>query len=176
MEPSETGLVVPIPSLEQFVATWRPRVDAIAPVGVPAHVTVLYPFVDPAHIEHHLDVLRDFFAAWPRFAYSLGEVDWFGDEVVFVRPTPARVFSRLTSAIEQRWGLPAYGGDIAEPVPHVTIGQGGAPADMQRVADAAASLLPIEDQVADRVWLMQGEPDPPRWAMIHEFHLSTSGP
>ena len=174
MEPSETGLIVPIPSLEDFVTTWRPRVDAIAPVGVPAHVTVLYPFVAAAELETHLDALRDFYAAWSPFAYSLEEVGWFSDEVVFIRPSPAEAFSRLTSAVEQRWGLPAYGGEIPEPEPHVTVGYGGAPASMKQVADAANSLLPIQEQVVDRVWLMQGTPVPPRWAVTHEFHLGTN--
>ena len=174
MEPSETGLVVPVPSLEEFVTAWRSRVDAIAPVGVPAHVTVLYPFVAPADVEAHLDALHDFFAAWPPFVYSLDEVGWFNDEVVFIRPSPAEAFSSLTSALEQRWGLLAYGGEISEPEPHVTIGQGGAPANMKQVADAADSLLPIQEQMADRVWLMQGTPEPPRWAVTHEFHLGTN--
>lgn len=174
MEPSETGLVVPVPSLDAFVTAWRPVVDEVAPVGVPAHVTLLYPFVAPAGVVMHIDGLREFFLSWPRFRYSLDAVGWFGDEVVFVEPSPANEFTRLTSGIEQRWGLPPYGGEIADPKPHVTIGQGGTPAEMRRVADAASALLPIDDQTADRVWLMQGTPDPPRWATTHEFLLGAS--
>ena len=173
MEPTETALVVPIPSLQDFVAKWRPRVDAIAPTGVPAHVTLLYPFLDPPAISPVIDELEAFFAAQPGFSYSLDTIGWFDDEVVYVNPTPSESFQKLTDLIEARWGLPPYGGNIPDPVPHVTIGYSGTEEDMQGVANAAKTLLPINDQYVTEVWLLQGTPDPPRWTHTHTFRLSS---
>ncbi len=176
MTPTETGLIIPVPSFQDFVDTWRPAVDGVPPVGVPAHVTVLYPFLPPTLAERCIDELGAFFAAWPRFTYSLEEIGWFDDQVVFVRPRPTSSFVDLTNAVEERWGLPPYRGEIQDPQPHVTIGREGSEAEMRRVAAAASELLPVETQVADQVWLMQGTPDPPHWAQTHRFDLGAPHP
>ena len=170
LHPTESGLVVPVPSLQDFVATWRPRVDRIPPIGIPAHITLLYPFVPPVEIEAEIDDLRGFFAGQSRFSYSLIGIDWFGDEVVFVKPSPSAGFTCLTAAIHKRWNLPPYGGTIEQPQPHVTIGVDG-PADLMRdVAEAGLKQLPIHEQ-ATEAWLMQGTPDPPEWSITHRFRL-----
>jgi len=174
MKSTHTALVVPIPGLQDFVATWRPKVDAVPPVGVPAHVTLLYPFLPPAVGSERIAEIRTFLATRPSFPYSLDGVDWFDDEVVFVKPLPADGSMDLTNAIEEQWRLAPYGGDVEDPVPHVTIGYGGNREAMQRVADAARKVLPIKAQLADEVWLMQGTPDPTHWTRAHRFNLGAA--
>jgi hypothetical protein len=63
----ESRLVIPVPSLQELVAHWRPRVDHVPPVGVPAHITVLYPFVAPSEVEHEIEDLRRFFSGRSSF-------------------------------------------------------------------------------------------------------------
>jgi hypothetical protein len=167
--PTESGLVIPVPSLHRFVAAWRPKVDRLG-VGVPANVTLLYPFIPPARIDAEIGDLRDFFANQPRFSYSLTDTGWFGDEVVFIEPLPAIPFASLTEAIHEHWGLPPYGGAIEQPQPHVTIGLDGESALMHQAEEAALRLLPIHEH-ANEVWLIQRTIDPPEWSTTHRFPL-----
>lgn len=44
---TEPALVVPVPGVESLVGDCRRRWDPAAGWGVPAHVTVLHPFVSP---------------------------------------------------------------------------------------------------------------------------------
>ena len=44
---TESAVLVPIPAAERVVSTHRSRLDGAAALGVPAHVTVLFPFVPP---------------------------------------------------------------------------------------------------------------------------------
>ena len=44
---SESAVLVPFPEAERVVSPYRARLDGAAALGVPAHVTVLYPFVPP---------------------------------------------------------------------------------------------------------------------------------
>lgn len=169
-DPTESGLVIPVAALEDFVARWRPQVDDAAPIGLPAHITVLYPFVPPTAVEHEIDGLRRLFSGWPSFSYSLNEVGWFGTEVVFARPEPGAPFAALTDAVHRRWGTPPYAGTIDDPRPHVTLGLGGTPEMMRAVADAAARILPLHER-ATGVWLVQGTSDPPVWQVTHRFEL-----
>jgi hypothetical protein len=45
--PTESALVVVVPEAEAAVNAHRRRLDPAAAWGVPAHVTVLYPFAPP---------------------------------------------------------------------------------------------------------------------------------
>ena len=46
-----TGLIVEVPDAEHVVAHWREQLDPHAMLGVPAHVTVLFPFAAPDRID-----------------------------------------------------------------------------------------------------------------------------
>ncbi|HYS33327.1 MAG TPA: hypothetical protein VEM58_13815 [Streptosporangiaceae bacterium] len=48
MHPTESAVVVRIPEAEGVVGRFRADLDLAAPLGVPAHVTVISPFVAPA--------------------------------------------------------------------------------------------------------------------------------
>lgn len=47
---SESAVLVPVPEAERVVSPHRASLDGAAALGVPAHVTVLYPFVPPSAI------------------------------------------------------------------------------------------------------------------------------
>ena len=47
MRASESAVIVPVPEAEPAVGGLRAALDRAAVWGVPAHVTLLYPFVTP---------------------------------------------------------------------------------------------------------------------------------
>src|ERR1700729_2595365 len=61
--PSESCLLVPVPEAEAVVGRVRGRLDRAAAWGVPAHVTILYPFVLPEAITSEAAEA----AVWPAF-------------------------------------------------------------------------------------------------------------
>lgn len=46
--PMESSLIVPIPAAMPIIEPWRERLDPYSAYGMPAHVTVLYPFLPPS--------------------------------------------------------------------------------------------------------------------------------
>src|SRR5271165_1046229 len=67
----ETALLVPVPAAEPAVSRHRARLDQAARDGVPAHITVLYPFLSPAGIsEPLLALLAKLFAGTSAFEYT----------------------------------------------------------------------------------------------------------
>jgi len=96
-EELESALLLPVPAAESVVGPHRVRLDASARVGVPAHVTVLYPFLPPtATGPDVLAALTRLFAAVPRFAFTLDRVRWFGESVVWLGPSDESPFRTLT--------------------------------------------------------------------------------
>src|ERR1700760_2313226 len=83
----QSALLLPVPAAEPAVGRHRARLDASARDGVPAHLTVLYPFLPPALIGDAVRAsLRRLFAGFPAFAFTLDQVCWFGQDVGWLPP------------------------------------------------------------------------------------------
>lgn len=56
-QPTQTAVVVTIPAADPVVSAHRRALDAAATLGVPAHVTVIFPFAVPAALtqDDHAD-------------------------------------------------------------------------------------------------------------------------
>lgn len=167
----ETGLILPVAELESFLVHWRAEVDAVPPAGVPAHISLLYPFLPPDTCVGQRVEVAEFFGKIEPFDFWLTEVGWFDGRVVFLRPDDPAPFLDVTEQLVARWTqcLP-YGGKHAELVPHLTLGIEGSESDMQELAAAATALLPIRCRVTE-AWLMIGTPRPPKWEISEKFEL-----
>ncbi|HYT30158.1 MAG TPA: hypothetical protein VEN82_05235, partial [Actinomycetota bacterium] len=45
-----SGILIPVPEAEDLVGAWRARFDPGGGRGVPAHITLLFPFVPASHL------------------------------------------------------------------------------------------------------------------------------
>ena len=91
---SESALVVLSPEAEPIVKAYRDEHDPSAALGVPAHVTVLYPFHPPALTSAMLARLRQLFAEFAPFDYELTELRRFPG-TLYLAPEPAEPFRGL---------------------------------------------------------------------------------
>src|SRR5207248_3232637 len=121
----QTALLVPVPEADVTVDHWRRQHDPTAVAGVPAHVTVLYPFAPPAALRPvALEDLRAIAAHTPSFAFELRSVGRFPG-VVHLAPEPAEPFVALTESLVDRWPQhQPYEGRYDEVVPHLTVAEG----------------------------------------------------
>ncbi|MBM2616181.1 2'-5' RNA ligase family protein [Actinoplanes sp. LDG1-06] len=173
MEPTHSALIVAVAEAEPYVAAHRDRLDAAASWGVPAHITVLYPFLAPAEIDEHvLAGLRHAAAGVPAFFCDLAAVKWFGERVVWLAPEPAGPFQALTGAVTARFPqVRPYEGAFDDVVPHLTIGHDHPPAELKAAADDVAAHLPVPVRVTS-MRLAVGRPVPGRsWTTLEEFAL-----
>jgi 2'-5' RNA ligase len=174
----ESALLVAVPEAEPAVGEHRARLDASARDGVPAHLTVLYPFLPPASIDGAvLASLRRLFAGFPPFAVTLDRIGWFDEEVVWLGPRDAPPFRALTrSAFAAFPCCPPYGGRYADVIPHLTIGDRDDPGALRAAAEAVRGYLPVAT-TATEVTLMAGpapgNPDTPpgQWRTLTAFPL-----
>ena len=109
-------------------------------LGVPAHVTVLYPFLPPDAIdEGALGALAAAVASVPAFDCRFERTGWFGDEVLYLQPDPAEPFRRLTAAVWAAFLLcPPYAGAHDGSAPHLTVAE-RVLADRKGAPDALAA-------------------------------------
>ena len=167
-----TTLVVVVPETEPAVGSLRDRLDGNAALGLPAHVTVLFPFVPADQLDD--DVLRRVGAvvrAVPRFAYHFARTDWFDDEVLWLAPTDPVPFRRLTELVVAEFPQhQPYDGRFDEVVPHLTVGHGHPRAVLAAAEDHVAARLPVTGTAMEVTLLAQAQ-HAGRWAPVAAFPL-----
>lgn len=173
----ESALIVPVPAADPFVGDCRDRFDPACGWGVPAHITVLYPFIPPDELDGDaVEELRRMFAKVESFDFALDEVGWFDDEVAWLRPTPGEPFVRLTELVTDHWPeYPPYQGAHDELVPHLTLAQGETEEARDEAVESVRSQLPIPAR-AREVWLMTGTQEPASWTTYAAFPLADESP
>ncbi|GAB3456168.1 2'-5' RNA ligase family protein [Kineococcus endophyticus] len=168
----QTALVVEVPAAEAAVAHWRRRHDRAARAGVPAHVTVCFPFLPPHEVDDATeDALAALVTATPAFSLALTRVDGFGDAVLWLAPEPDEPLRALTRAVCATFGLLPYGGahgGVEDAVPHLTVAED--PPDPAAVRADVAPRLPLTQHV-DRLTLLQGSFVPDGWRVRRRFPL-----
>nr|WP_239124060.1 2'-5' RNA ligase family protein [Rhizocola hellebori] len=82
----ETALIVPVAAAEPAVGAFREQLDSSAPFGVPAHITVLFPFLDSAQIDQA--ALAALIASHDSFSFTLARTSWFGQTVLYLASEP----------------------------------------------------------------------------------------
>ena len=165
----ETALVVEVPEAEPLVSDWRAKYDWSAQRGVPAHVTLLYPFVPTERVNDGLlRELRVLFASQPAFSFRLTRVARF-PEVAWLAPEPSEPFAGLTELIVSRNpDYPPNEGIQDEVIHHLTVAEDAV--ELQDEVEATLTPhLPIEVE-ADEVELL-AEDATGRWHRAERFPL-----
>ncbi|MEU8550943.1 2'-5' RNA ligase family protein [Streptomyces roseoverticillatus] len=149
LQTGQTGLIVRIPEAEPAVRGWRERLDPSAQAGVPAHVTVLFPFLDESRIDAPVySALAEVLVS--RQAFDLrSERCGRLPEVLYLVPEPDTQLRQLAEAIADRWPeAPPYGGRFAEIVPHLTIAQGQEDSVVEEVEVDLVDRLPFTSHIS----------------------------
>lgn len=150
-----SALVVLVPEAETLVKPFRDRYDPSSAAGMPAHITLLYPFKPPDQVDEIvLDDLRDCFARFAPIAFALGSIRRFPAEVLYLAPEPDEPFRQLTLAIWDRYPeTPPYGGKWPDIVPHVSVAALGDEQQLDRIneefAEACRGKLPLRATAAE---------------------------
>jgi 2'-5' RNA ligase len=166
----ESALVIAVPEAEPLVSEWRARYDSSAQRGVPAHITLLYPFVPTEKVDDELlHGLRELFAPQPPITFELSRVARF-PEVAWLAPEPPEPFTALTGLIVARFpDYPPYEGVHDQVIPHLTVAEGAS--ELQdRVEAALSNHLPIRAHATDVALLF--EDDEGLWHQAHRLSLS----
>jgi hypothetical protein len=168
----DSALILRVPQAEALVGELRLRFDETAALGMPAHVTILAPFMPPQWVT--LDVVRQLgaaIAAVPAFRFALTEVRRW-PTVTYLAPEPAAPLVELTRQVMSRFpAFAPYDGRHGEIVAHLTVADGDADG-----AALAEGLLrprlresgPIDCECHELELLEQSDG---RWQTMHTFAL-----
>ena len=170
-----TAFVVQVPSAEGLVSELRHRFDPTVKLGVPAHISILVPFMDPGQVTPA--VLAKAQAALMEtssFEFTLRRVGRF-PTTAYLAPEPSEPFVAMTAALVRAFPeFPPYGGEHAVVIPHLTVAHGDA-------ENASVAELQLEERLRETgqveatcasVGLLENSTG--RWEKLHVFDLPNS--
>lgn len=164
----DSALVIPV-SLPARLERERRRHVPSAALGVPAHVTLLYPFIASSDLtDHDRRQIAGILDEHPAFEYRLGRVRAW-PTALYLEVQPEVAFVRLVRALVSTY--PAwvpYGGAFPY-VPHVTVADLPA-TDSPRIADPRR---PLHRRAEHANLIVQDEAG--RWRTRWHFAVGGSG-
>jgi 2'-5' RNA ligase len=172
----QSAFIVRVPEAEPVVRGLRERFDPAAKQGVPAHITILYPFMSPELVSSEvLALVQQTLSEVPAFQFELARVGRF-PATTYLAPEPAAPLVRLTQRLVRRFpAYQPYGGEHQGVVPHLTVAHGtpqeAALAEVELVS-ALQSQAVISSTCREVVLL---ENSSGLWREMHVFSLSSGG-
>ena len=171
-ERGESALAVPVPAAEALVSEIRARFDSSAAYGMPAHLTIVYPFLPEKRLS--ASVLRRLgaeCARTPTFEVSFDRVGRF-PTVAYLSPEPTIEFYRLTDRLVRRWPeAPPYGGVHENLVYHLTLADEAPPELIERLRKDLQPELPLKTIVdSAELYIFDGR----RWQVRARFGFGSA--
>jgi 2'-5' RNA ligase len=153
---NESAIILPVPEVEPIVGRWRQQYDAAARLGVPAHVTLLYPFLPALAAIAEIESLRTVCASIEAFPFCFTEVRRF-PSTVYLCPDKSETLAQVTRTFVRTWPdcIP-YGGAHPDIVPHLTVADKVSLETSGAVETSLWRYLPVRC-VAKEVWLMTSD-------------------
>ncbi len=174
----ETALILPVPDAEPLVGAWRARLDRSAAAGCPAHITLLYPFIDADEITAlDVEALTAIFTSTPALDVAFHRTGRYAPRVLYAAPEPIAPILALAHRIWDRWPrCTPYRGAVARDAirPHLTVadvecGADGDPGPSMDAAERAVRAgLPLRTRLPE-AWLI--EEIAGRWTLRTRFGL-----
>ncbi|WP_320775857.1 2'-5' RNA ligase family protein [Streptomyces sp. CRN 30] len=166
----QSALTVRVPEAEPLVRAWRDRLDPSAAAGIPAHVTVLFPFIAASRVDEGVcAAVHEVVGRHRSFEARFDHCGRFPG-VLYLAPEPDTGFRRLTEAIVERWPEhPPFGGQFDDIVPHLTVARGQDEAVLEEAEAGLLTGLPVVARVSSVDLLVH---DGARWRGRASFPLA----
>lgn len=155
-------MLVHVPEAEPVVGEFRLKHTYDAPLGIPAHVTLLYPFVPTDELSAEVE---------ERLARLLGAVEPFDvtftrtarfPNVLYLEPDPSEPFTALTGAIAAEWPEHRpYEGVHEVVIPHLTVAERVSEELFERIREDVEAGLPLATHVDEAQ--LYAEDEDGRW-------------
>lgn len=144
--------------------------DPSAAAGVPAHVTLLYPFMPVEGLDDEVrKKVGRIVVAESRFTVTFSSIARFPN-VVYLPPDPADPFRRMTAALAAEFpDYPPYQGAHEAIVPHMTVAQDVSDDYYAAAEHALPAALPVR-QIVREAWLIGHMPEQP-WHTLWRLPL-----
>jgi 2'-5' RNA ligase len=154
----ESAVLIRVPEAEPLVGEWRRRFDPSALLGIPAHITVVYPFIAVEEMNAGVRAeLRGLFVEEAPCRFELRASARY-PSVLYLKPEPDAALRAIIEGVVGRFPEhPPYGGAFEDVMPHLTVAQSDDEDLLARVESELPRGLPVEVRVTEAVLMAEHE-------------------
>ena len=153
-----TAIVVPFHDVPAVVTAHRRALTSDGADRMPAHVTLIYPFVDDADLaDDEFRRLHGVLAAFAPFDVTFATFARFDGQPpgLYLEPEPAGPFLAMIAALAEEFpAFPPFGGVHETVIPHLTLGYTEDAKTLRAVEADVGRHLPVRARV-DEVAVME---------------------
>src|ERR1051325_1809482 len=125
----ESSVDISLPQFLPALQRWYPR-DL---VGVPPHISLLWPWLPPPVSDADLDRLAALLDGAAAFDLTFAEWAHFPN-AIYLKPEPEERGRKLIQTVIAAFpDTPPYGGAFSDVIPHLTVGRVSGPAEAQEM-------------------------------------------
>lgn len=118
----ESSIDIHIPELEVLIAPWRSPTVEVAALGVPPHVTILWPWRNAPVTSEDITGIADVLKNIEPLTLVFDQLKVFPNGTIYLAMQNAESVQSVTKEIVTAFpDCPPYRGEFADPVPHVTV-------------------------------------------------------
>lgn len=167
----QTGVIIPVPAVDELLATVATRYPGTVREGIPAHLSVLYPFIAAEQVDEQLiGVLSGLFTGQSPISVSFAAVRRNAG-FVYLPPRPAGRIAQLVGTVRQRWPeVTPYAGLYGDVEPHVTIAICSSAETAVRIERDTHPVLPIPAELRE-AWLVEFDG---KWSLRARFEFGAA--
>lgn len=164
----QSGLVIPVPAAGPLLASVAARYPGTVREGVPAHVSLLYPFVPADELDERVTgTLGKLLVEQVPVTVKFVECYRRGGFVA-LRPDPIAGLTELVNAARRRWpDVKPYGGIYGDVEPHVTVAVSSSEETAATIEREVTADLPISAELRE-AWVVVFEG---RWTLRERFEF-----
>mgnify|MGYP001121472032 CR=1 FL=1 len=149
LEPGTTALVMLIPEADAVVGSFRSSYDPVAPQGMPAHVTILFPFLRAPELSDAVErKLRRHFTGFGQFRYEFRRTRSFPGVLILVPEDDVPFLELMLATSELFPDIIPYGDATLKPTPHLTVAHVTSQEELELIRESVEGAL--EEQGAIR--------------------------
>jgi hypothetical protein len=109
-------------SLTKLIDRWRSKTVTVANLGVPPHITLLYPWRDAPLSDNDLEQLRKVLLNHQAFSLCFDRLETFEVGAIYLALQDGSAAKTIMVDLMNAFpDTPPYGGDFLDAVPHLTL-------------------------------------------------------
>lgn len=145
----KSSIDILLPELDVYLNKWRTKTIDIAKLGVPSHISIIYPWIESPIDRIQLDELEKIINYLPKISIQLKGIEYFDNHIAYLSIKNVNCILNIQQLIINNFPkyLP-YEGKIKNPIPHITIAKSLKEYGIE-VSDIENELLHLRNKIFD---------------------------